>query len=129
MKRLLIVDDELAIVEALQDILSVEGYDIVTAFNGAEGLQRMATAKPDLVLLDLMMPVMDGREMLRRMRDDASLRDIPVVVMSAGRISDEERRASARFLAKPFELDALLDTIAELLEPGPGQPTGGNGAH
>lgn len=120
MKRLLIVDDELAIVEALQDILSVEGYDIATAFNGAEGLQRMADAKPDLVLLDLMMPVMDGREMLRRMREDASLQGIPVVVMSAGRISDEERRSSARFLAKPFELDVLLDTIAELLvEPQP----------
>ncbi|WP_426755767.1 response regulator [Myxococcus sp. Y35] len=120
MKRLLIVDDELAIVEALQDILSVEGYDIVTAFNGAEGLHRMADAKPDLVLLDLMMPVMDGREMLRRMREDDSLRGIPVVVMSAGRISDEERRSSARFLAKPFELDVLLDTIAELLvEPQP----------
>jgi len=117
MKRLLIVDDELAIVEALQDILSVEGYDVATAFNGAEGLHRMAEAKPDLVLLDLMMPVMDGREMLRRMREDSGLRDIPVVVMSAGRISDEERRSSARFLAKPFELDVLLDTIAELLAP------------
>ncbi|NOJ81974.1 response regulator [Myxococcus xanthus] len=120
MKRLLIVDDELAIVEALQDILSVEGYDVDTAFNGAEGLHRMADAKPDLVLLDLMMPVMDGREMLRRMREDDDLRGIPVVVMSAGRISDEERRSSARFLAKPFELDVLLDTIAELLaEPQP----------
>ncbi|GEL70365.1 response regulator [Myxococcus virescens] len=120
MKRLLIVDDELAIVEALQDILSVEGYDVDTAFNGAEGLHRMADAKPDLVLLDLMMPVMDGREMLRRMREDDGLRGIPVVVMSAGRISDEERRSSARFLAKPFELDVLLDTIAELLvEPQP----------
>ncbi|GHG78524.1 response regulator [Comamonas sp. JC664] len=120
MKRLLIVDDELAIVEALQDILSVEGYDIVTAFNGAEGLHRMADLRPDLVLLDLMMPVMDGREMLRRMREDAGLQGIPVVVMSAGRISDEERRSSARFLAKPFELDVLLDTIAELLvEPQP----------
>ena len=117
MKRLLIVDDELAIIEALQDILSVEGYDVATAFNGAEGLHRMAEAKPDLVLLDLMMPVMDGREMLRRMREDSGLRDIPVVVMSAGRISDEERRSSARFLAKPFELDVLLDTIAELLAP------------
>jgi CheY-like chemotaxis protein len=128
MKRLLIVDDELAIVEALQDILSVEGYDVVTAFNGAEGLQRMAAAKPDLVLLDLMMPVMDGREMLRRMREDAALQGIPVVVMSAGRISDEERRSSARFLAKPFELDLLLDTISSLLaEPG-ARPEGDSGS-
>ncbi|MFY2561105.1 response regulator [Corallococcus terminator] len=125
MKRLLIVDDELAIVEALQDILSVEGYGILTAFNGAEGLQRMAEVRPDLVLLDLMMPVMDGREMLRRMRDDPALRTIPVVVMSAGRISEEERRSSARFLAKPFELDLLLETIAELLG-GPNGPTPGS---
>jgi CheY-like chemotaxis protein len=124
MKRLLIVDDEVAIVEALQDILSVEGYDIVTAFNGAEGLQRMVSAKPDLVLLDLMMPVMDGREMLRRMREAPELHPIPVVVMSAGRISDEERRSSARFLAKPFELDLLLDTIAELLGPPKPQTEG-----
>jgi CheY-like chemotaxis protein len=129
MKRLLIVDDELAIVEALQDILSVEGYDIVTAFNGAEGLQRMTAATPDLVLLDLMMPVMDGREMLRRMREDAALRDVPVVVMSAGRISDEERRTSARFLAKPFELDLLLDTISELLAPRPPRPEGEPDTH
>ncbi|MBU8896774.1 response regulator [Corallococcus sp. H22C18031201] len=119
MKRLLIVDDEVAIVEALQDILSVEGYDVATAFNGAEGLERLAQVKPDLVLLDLMMPVMDGREMLRRMREDATTRDLPVVVMSAGRISEEERKASARFLAKPFELDTLLDTIAGLLDGAP----------
>jgi CheY-like chemotaxis protein len=123
MKRLLIVDDEQAIVEALQDILSAEGYDVVTAFNGAEGLQCMADAKPDLVLLDLMMPVMDGREMLRRMREDPALNGVPVVVMSAGRISDEERKSSARFLAKPFELDALLDTISELLAGGPAAKT------
>lgn len=129
MKRLLIVDDELAIVEALQDILSVEGYDVVTAFNGAEGLQRMTAAKPDLVLLDLMMPVMDGREMLRRMREDATLRDVPVVVMSAGRISDEERRSSARFLAKPFELDLLLETISALLDSGQARTEGENGPH
>jgi hypothetical protein len=51
------------------------------------------------------------------MREEDSLRDVPVVVMSAGRISDEERRTSARFLAKPFELDLLLDTISELLAP------------
>jgi len=128
-KRLLIVDDELAIVEALQDILSVEGYGIITAFNGAEGLQRMQELRPDLVLLDLMMPVMDGREMLRRIRDDASLRAIPVVVMSAGRISEEERRSSARFLAKPFELDLLLDTISELLGgPDGPKPNPGGGA-
>ncbi|MGE6763486.1 response regulator [Corallococcus interemptor] len=115
MKRLLIVDDELAIVEALEDILSLEGYDIVTAYNGDEGLQRMLASKPDLVLLDLMMPVMDGGELLRRIRAHPDLCDLPVVVMSAGRLTDEERHASSHFLAKPFELDDLLGTIQKQL--------------
>ncbi|RKH45504.1 response regulator [Corallococcus sp. AB049A] len=115
MKRLLIVDDELAIVEALEDILSLEGYDIATAYNGDEGLQRMLASKPDLVLLDLMMPVMDGGELLRRIRAHPDLCDLPVVVMSAGRLTDEERRASSHFLAKPFELDDLLGTIQKQL--------------
>jgi CheY-like chemotaxis protein len=116
MKRLLIVDDEVAIVEALQDVLVSEGYDVHTAFNGAEGLQRLGELRPDLVLLDMMMPVMDGRELLHRMRQDEGFKNIPVIVMSAGRISEEERRLSSRFLAKPFELDVLLATIAEEIE-------------
>ncbi|XXF77810.1 response regulator [Myxococcaceae bacterium GXIMD 01537] len=116
MKRLLIVDDEVAIVEALQDVLSGEGYEVDMAFNGAEGLKRMREQRPDLVLLDMMMPVMDGRELLHLMREDPALRPIPVIVMSAGRISEEERRLSSRFLAKPFELDTLLSSIAEEIE-------------
>ena len=114
MSRLLIVDDEVAILEALTDILSVEGYDVATAANGAEGLQQVGRQRPDLILLDLMMPVMDGQEMLRRLKDDASLRTIPVVVMSAGRVTKAELQGSP-FLPKPFELDDLLDTVtAEL---------------
>jgi CheY-like chemotaxis protein len=116
MRRLLIVDDEVAIVEALQDVLVSEGYDVRTAYNGAEGLKRMTEVRPDLVLLDMMMPVMDGRELLHRMRQERALKRIPVIVMSAGRISEEERRISSRFLAKPFELDVLLATIAEEIE-------------
>jgi CheY-like chemotaxis protein len=115
MKRLLIVDDEFAIIEALQDILSMEGYEVVTAYNGKEGLRLIEAAKPNLVLLDLMMPVMDGREMLQRMREDPKLRDIPVVVMSAGRISEEERRAASATLSKPFELDTMLEIVSRHL--------------
>ena len=111
MSKLLIVDDEVAILEALTDILSVEGYDVATAANGAEGLAKVAKDRPDLILLDLMMPVMDGQEMLRRLKDDASLRTIPVVVMSAGRVTKSDLHGS-RFLAKPFELDDLLDTVS-----------------
>lgn len=112
MRRLLVVDDETAIVEALQDILAMEGYEVAAAYNGQEGLKQLREAKPDLVLLDLMMPVMDGRELLGRIRADPTLRDLPVVVMSAGRISEEERRAASATLSKPFELDALLEAVS-----------------
>ncbi|HZH75669.1 MAG TPA: response regulator [Archangium sp.] len=117
MSKLLIVDDEVAILEALTDILSVEGFEVDTAPNGAEGLKRAGEARPDLILLDLMMPVMDGQEMLRRLKDDPQLRSIPVVVMSAGRVTKAELQGS-RFLAKPFELDDLLDTVAAELNKG-----------
>ena len=117
MTRLLVVDDELSILEALRDVLSLEGYEVVTAYNGAEGLKRLSEALPDLVLLDLMMPVMDGREMLRRMREDPRLEELPVVIMSAGRISDAERGAACATLPKPFDLDHLLSTIAEHARP------------
>jgi CheY-like chemotaxis protein len=117
MTRLLIVDDELSILEALQDVLSLEGYEVVTAYNGAEGLKRMSEAPPDLVLLDLMMPVMDGWELLRRMREDARLRAVPVVIMSAGRIGEEVRDAACATLPKPFDLDDLLETLAAQMQP------------
>lgn len=112
MKRLLVVDDETAIVEALQEILTLEGYEVEVAYNGQEGLRRLQEFTPDLLLLDLMMPVMDGRELLQRIRADPKLKHLPVVVMSAGRISEEERRAASTTLPKPFELEALLETVA-----------------
>lgn len=119
MKRLLVVDDEAAILDALQDVLTLEGYAVTTALNGAEGLRRLGEARPDLLLLDLMMPVMDGRELLRRVRQDPELKTLPVVLMSAGRISEEERRAATATLAKPFELEELLATLARQLGPKP----------
>jgi CheY-like chemotaxis protein len=118
MSKLLIVDDEVAILEALTDILSVEGYEVTTAANGAEGLKRATDERPDLILLDLMMPVMDGQEMLRRLKEDPNLRTIPVVVMSAGRVTKAELQGS-RFLAKPFELDDLLETVTAELHTEP----------
>jgi CheY-like chemotaxis protein len=112
MSRLLIVDDEVAIIEALQDILTMEGYEVQTALNGAEGLKKLREAQPSLVLLDLMMPVMDGRELLQRIRADPQLSHLPVVIMSAGRINEAERHAASATLSKPFELDALLEAVS-----------------
>jgi CheY-like chemotaxis protein len=114
-KTILVVDDELDIVDVLSDLLTAEGYRVITASNGREGLTRLAEARPDLVLLDRMMPVVDGAEMLRLMREDASLGGIPVVMMSAaeGRRLSQELGCAA-FLKKPFDLGTLLDTVARL---------------
>lgn len=122
MTRLLVVDDETAIVEALQDILALEGYEVEVAYNGQEGLLRLQELLPDLLLLDLMMPVMDGRELLQHIRADPQLKHLPVVVMSAGRIPEEERRAASATLPKPFELESLLETVAR--HAGPPTPRG-----
>ncbi|MDI1476123.1 MULTISPECIES: response regulator [unclassified Polyangium] len=115
MKTILVVDDELDIVDVLSDLLTAEGYRVITASNGREGLARIAESRPDLVLLDRMMPVVDGAEMLRLMREDASLGGIPVVMMSAaeGRRLSQELGCAA-FLKKPFDLGTLLDTVARL---------------
>lgn len=115
MSRLLVVDDEPSILEVLTDVLGAEGHEVVTAANGREGLQRLAELRPDLVLLDWMMPQVDGRQMLAAMRAHPELARIPVLVMSAGRLSLEERARIPHFLAKPFELDALLGLIAQLV--------------
>lgn len=118
MQRVLVVDDETAILEALEDVLSSEGYDVRTACNGREGLRRMREATPDILLLDLMMPVVDGHQMLEEIESDPRLAGTPVVLMSAGTLS--QPRFSRPFLAKPFELATLLSTLRGVL--GKAQP-------
>jgi CheY-like chemotaxis protein len=116
---ILIVDDEVVIAEAVAAVLEDEGYRVATATNGADGLARAADLRPDLVLVDMMMPVMDGEEMCRRLRESPATRGIPVVVMSAVHRSLRELPFDhAAFLPKPFDLDTLLDTIADALRGG-----------
>src|SRR5437868_3202309 len=115
----LIVDDEVVIADAVAAVLEDEGYRVATATNGQEGLTRAAELKPDLVLVDMMMPVMDGEEMCRRLREDPATRRIPVVVMSAVHRSVRDLPFDyVAFLSKPFDLDTLLDTIADALKSG-----------
>jgi len=114
---ILIVDDEVVIAEAVAAVLQDEGYRVATASNGREGLNLAAELRPDLVLVDMMMPVMDGEEMCRRLRENPATRDIPVVVMSAVHRSLRDLPFDhAAFLPKPFDLDTLLDTIADALK-------------
>jgi CheY-like chemotaxis protein len=115
-KTLLVVDDEEGILEALSDALSDEGYRVLIARNGKDGLKRVSETLPDLILLDYMMPVMDGRELLKVLRAEPTYRHIPVVMMSAmPRSSLPADCEPTAFLRKPFNLDTLLAELERLL--------------
>jgi CheY-like chemotaxis protein len=116
-KRVLVVDDEDAIRLTVADALDMEGYDVITATNGAEALAQVRTARPDAIVLDLMMPVMNGWEFLEACRREELCAGTPVLVMSAYRYlvkTAPELRANA-CIAKPFDLDVLLGAIERLM--------------
>lgn len=114
MTRILVVDDELDIAEAVRAVLEAEGYKVEIAADGRQCLQLLREQRPDLLLLDVMMPVIDGFGVLDEMKNEG-LR-VPVVMMSAirpeGRLAEYEVQA---FLKKPFQLETLLDAVAGAL--------------
>lgn len=117
MRTILIVDDEFGSTDVLAAALEDEGYRVFTAPNGKRGLERLAENKPDLVLLDFMMPLMNGAQMAAAMRKDPAYRDIPIIMMSAvTEPAVRERFSDYRaFLRKPFSMAALLQAIHGLL--------------
>ncbi len=107
---ILVVDDDLDILDALSAVIYEEGFSVRVAQNGKEALGLVETAPPALILLDLMMPVMDGREFGTRIRSCPDWANIPIIVLSAERdawTTAQDLRATA-CLGKPFDLTALL---------------------
>ena len=116
MTKILVVDDEPGIRDLLVEVLQDEGYTAAAAHNGQEALESLATERPALVLLDIMMPILDGRQVLRQMRERPDWRDIPIIIMTAGIFTYDDAPNLAS-LPKPFNLDQLLTTIDRLLQP------------
>jgi CheY-like chemotaxis protein len=114
MPRVLVVEDEPDIAEALRDLLESEGYDVACAGHGREALDEIERAKPDVIVTDVMMPVMNGNEMLAELSRRGHS-DIPVIVTSAA-TSDAAWPIAATFLGKPFTFDELLLLIRQLVE-------------
>jgi CheY-like chemotaxis protein len=114
---ILIVDDEFGLAELLGELLRLRDYEVTLASNGRQGLTLLAQQRFALVLTDVMMPLMDGIEMVRRMRAAPDLASIPVIVMTAvpGGITPEERRLVQGLLTKPFGPAALYELIDRLL--------------
>lgn len=111
MSRILIVDDEPTIVELLEEHLRSEGYETEHAYSGEEALSRLDTSAPDLVLLDLMLPGMDGYEVCRLMQADSRLNHIPVIMLTARSATPNKvlgyRRGADDYIIKPFDPDEL----------------------
>jgi CheY-like chemotaxis protein len=117
LKTILVVDDESSNAEVLALILEEEGYRVFTAFNGRHGLQSVAEHRPELVMLDFMMPVMDGAEMGKRLRSDPGTCGIRILMNSSLEEDSVREYFSGydAFLRKPFDIDLALQTISRLL--------------
>jgi len=115
---ILVVDDDPDILEALSEILEAEGFEIRRARNGKEALERLEPDPPKLILLDLMMPVMDGWEFAQRLRQKTNLPRIPIIVLSADRNVGNKALdiGAVGHLAKPFELNDLLEMVKKALK-------------
>lgn len=113
---ILVVDDELSIRETLRDLLEDEGYSVLTASNGQEGLNQLSRVHPDVVLCDVMMPGIDGREMCKRMTNNPAYQSIPIVLMSAVNTIPRNIDCNYKaFLEKPFDLDEVLTIVEQLI--------------
>lgn len=125
MAKILIVDDEVTFCKLAQSRLEASGYEVITAYDGIDGLDKAQNEKPDLILIDIMMPRMTGGDAVRALKNDSSTSNIPIIFLSAVLSSTEETKdkldvkiegTSYPAMAKPIELSVLLAKIEELLK-------------
>ncbi len=117
---ILVVDDDEDLRELVSDALVLAGYRVRTARNGKVALEQAQLMRPDLIVLDLMMPVMNGWQFLEAQREDPDLASVPVIVVTAG--PDSQAEGAAVFMRKPFDVATLLTVVARFCGGGPEQP-------
>ena len=119
-KRILICDDDPAILRVLEVNLEVEGYEPILAHHGEEAVAQALEHHPDLIILDIMMPRLDGYQTCARIKEEESTKDIPVIFLSAkAQQSDIDKGKSfgvVEYITKPFDPNDLLDTIERVLK-------------
>jgi CheY-like chemotaxis protein len=117
--RVLIIDDDAAIRESLAEILEFEGVQVLQAVDGLAGIEAARLQQPNLVLCDLMMPQLDGFNVLNMLRSDPITAHIPLVVISAGQEREQALACGAAdYLSKPFDIERFLGVIATWLQQG-----------
>jgi two-component system, cell cycle response regulator DivK len=120
MAKLLLVEDNEMNRDMLSRRLERKGYAVVCALDGAEGVQKARAEKPDLILMDMSLPVIDGWEATRQLKADTAVRAIPVIALTAHAMAEDERKAREAgcddYDTKPVELERLLGKIQRLLQ-------------
>lgn len=120
MARILLIEDNYPILDSMAFILTLEGHEVIEATGGREGLGFVDQFQPDLVVCDVVMPGVDGYEVLRTIRAQSLVPNVPIVLISASDISLPNRRKcrdANAFVKKPFELDHFLGVVNDLLQP------------
>ena len=117
--RILVVDDELDLVSVLRMGLEIQGFEVIEAMDGEEGLRRARQDRPDLMVLDLMLPKMDGYKVCRALKFDERFKGMPVIILSA-RSGDQDRKLALDmgadlFMTKPYEMNDLVAKIRQKL--------------
>jgi DNA-binding response OmpR family regulator len=119
--RVLLVDDDPAILRLLEVNFRLEGFETVTAARGEEALAAAIEQHPDAIVLDIMLPGLDGPEVFRRLRQDEALASVPVVFLSARSRDDDllrDEALDATYVTKPFDPSALVETVQDLIGRG-----------
>lgn len=121
---ILVVEDVPNILELLEVTLKFKGYPVITARNGQEALEKIASEHPALVITDILMPKLDGYALVQRLRTDPRTRQVPIIILSATYVTPEDRNfalrlGAARFLEKPVDTEEFLLTVAEVLTAAP----------
>ncbi len=119
-KRILVVDDETKLVMAIRIRLEQAGYEVLVAYDGQEGLEKAKKEKPDLIVLDLMLPKMDGYKVCGLLKADTRYGKIPIIILTARAQESDEKLglecAADAYIIKPFQHEAVLAKIKELLK-------------
>ncbi len=119
MKNILIVDDEQDIVESLKFVLETAGFNCYTAFDGEEGLRLAKEIIPDLMILDVMMPKINGYKISRLLKYDSKYKSIPILMITARSQEEDkligEETGADEYITKPFELDEVLKQVEKYL--------------
>ncbi len=122
-KKVLIIDDEKLIVKATSLVVKLSGYQVISALDGETGLEVVKEEKPDLILLDIMMPGMDGWQVLERLQADEETKKIPVIIFTAKEYIKGKQKSldagAVDYITKPFEPDELMAAINGVFESKP----------